>query len=101
MFGQLSGSLQGFEGFGDLKVPVLSVAIPPSAGPTEQDSPFGSTAPSSNETPMASIVVPASAQPKQGTAPDALGASLQDIDPELGSSYDALLRELGSVPRAK
>ncbi len=73
MFGQLSSSLTGLQGFGDLD----DVPAPP--------------------------VVPVTAPPVHATpvaAPTAITAHLQDIDPELGSSFDAVLRELGQTPRA-
>lgn len=75
MFGQLSGSLQGLQGFGD-----LDAQLPKSVG-------------------VASA--PAQKVAAEQPAPADIGASLQDIDPELGSSFDALLRELGSVARVK
>ena len=73
MFGQLSSSLTGLQGFGDLE-----------------------EAPAKPVGPVPSLQVPA----PQHTAPTAIGANLQDIDPELGSSFDAVLRELGQKPRA-
>ncbi len=86
MFGNLSSSLQGLQGFGDLDAPSPTVAKPEPAA-------FASAV---------TIAIPAaSATLAPDTAPAAIGASLQDIDPELGSSYDALLRALGSAPRAK
>jgi hypothetical protein len=107
MFGQLSGSFQGLEGFGDPKAPVLSVPMARSAEPVGRnpaavaEAPAELDAPSRTEVPAARALVPVSPEPRQDTAPAALAASLQEIDPELGSSYDALLRELGSVARAK
>ena len=80
MFGNLSSSLQGLQGFGDLDAPAAKASSPaPDASAlTATPDPLG-----------------------QDTAPAAIGASLQEIDPELGSSYDALLRELASAPRVK
>jgi len=72
MFGQLSSSLTGLQGFGDLD------ETPPK--------PVG---------PVPTLQVRAS----QDAVPGAIAAHLQDIDPELGSSFDAVLRELGQSPR--
>ena len=82
MFGQLSSSLQGLQGFGDLDAPA------PRATKAE---------PAALASAIAPGIPAASATPVQDTAPAAIGASLQEIDPELGSSYDALLRELRSA----
>ena len=91
MFGQLSSSLQGLQGFGDLDAPAAKAASPaPAAAPA---------APAAAQ--AQAVVAVSSATVVQDPAPAAIGASLQEIDPELGSSYDALLRELGSAPRAK
>jgi len=73
MFGQLSSSLTGLQGFGDLDDAPARTAVPVTAPP-----------------------VHAAAD----AAPTAIAAHLQDIDPELGSSFDAVLRELGQTPRA-
>ena len=86
MFGNLSSSLQGLQGFGDLDAPAAKASSPASAVAA---------------IPVAQEVHALSAVMAQDTAPAAIGASLQEIDPELGSSYDALLRELGSAPRLK
>ncbi len=86
MFGNLSSSLQGLQGFGDLDAPA--------AKPT-------TSAPADTAIAVDHGVPAASDATAQNTAPAAIGASLQEIDPELGSSYDALLRELGSAPRLK
>lgn len=86
MFGNLSSSLQGLQGFGDLDAPAAKASSP---------------APSVAEISVAQEEHALSAVMAQDPAPAAIGASLQEIDPELGSSYDALLRELGSAPRAK
>jgi len=86
MFGQLSSSLQGLQGFGDLDAPVANATRPaPAASAVAQ---------------AQDVIAVSSATVLQDPAPAAIGASLQEIDPELGSSYDALLRELGSAPRA-
>ena len=86
MFGNLSSSLQGLQGFGDLDAPAAKASSPAPAAPVS---------------PVAQDVHAVSAVTAQDPAPAAIGASLQEIDPELGSSYDALLRELGSAPRLK
>jgi hypothetical protein len=85
MFGQLSNSLQGLGGFGDVDPPVQKSVKPdlgsvsPLAGPPSE---------------------PLAGTPHQST-PVALGSSLQEIDPELGASYDALVRELASTAPPK
>ncbi len=86
MFGNLSSSLRGLQGFGDLDAPAAKASSPAPVAPA---------------IPMAKEVHAVSAVMAQDPAPAAIGASLQEIDPELGSSYDALLRELGSAPRLK
>ena len=86
MFGNLSSSLQGLQGFGDLDPPAAKASSPAPVAPA---------------IPVAQDVHAVSAVMAQYPAPAAIGASLQEIDPELGSSYDALLRELGSAPRLK
>ena len=86
MFGNLSSSLQGLQGFGDLDAPAAKASSPAPVAPA---------------IPAAQDVHAVSAVTAQDPAPAAIGASLQEIDPELGSSYDALLRELGSAPRLK
>ena len=73
MFDQLSGSLQGLQGFGGLDKPAV-------ASPTPQSVPV--------------LTVLAKAPP--GAAPATIASSLQQIDPELRSSYDAILRELAA-----
>ncbi len=82
MFGNLSSSLQGLQGFGDLDAPAAKATSP---------------APVSPAISVAHASSAVSVSTAQDTAPAAIGASLQEIDPELGSSYDALLRELGSA----
>ena len=89
MFGHLSSSLQGLQGFGDLDAPA-----PPSTSPPPAVSALAAPSAPATEAVATDFVV-------HDKAPAAIGASLQDIDPELGSSYDALLRELTSAPRAK
>jgi len=74
LLGQLSGSLQGLQGFGGLDAPAA-------APPTPQSVPV-----------LTTLATLATAKP--APAPSNIAASLQDIDPELGSSYDAVLREL-------
>jgi len=68
MFGQLSSSLTGLQGFGDLD------GVP--------------------SKPVEPVPTPPMQAPHQAT-PGVIAANLQGIDPELGSSYDAVLRELG------
>jgi len=86
MFGQLSSSLEGLSGFGDLG---------------------GEPSKSACSVPVAPVItaVESSLAPSVTTAQDpvpaVLGAALQEIDPELGSSYDALVRELGWPVRPK
>lgn len=82
MFGNLSSSLQGLQGFGDLDAPAAKASSP---------------APIAPAIPVAQDAYAAADATAQDTVPAAIGASLQEIDPELGSSYDALLRELGSA----
>ena len=86
MFGNLSSSLQGLQGFGDLDAPAAKASSPASAA---------------SAIPVAQEVHAVSTVMAQNTAPAAIGASLQGIDPELRSSYDALLRELGSARAPK
>lgn len=86
MFGNLSSSLQGLQGFGDLDAPAAKAISP---------------APAASAIPVAKEVSAVSTVMAQNTAPAAIGASLQGIDPELRSSYDALLRELGSARAPK
>jgi len=79
MFDQLSSSLQGLQGFGDL-------GSPPQAPP------------------MSVPVLTVLAEGAPTAASSAIAASLQEIDPELGTSYAALLRELNTAspnPRTK
>jgi hypothetical protein len=78
MFGQLFNSLEGLQGFGASDAPN---PLPPSPGAVS-----------------ASAYSVAATQPQP---PVALGASLQEIDPELGSRYDALLRELWPAPSVR
>lgn len=82
MFGNLSSSLQGLQGFGDQDVPAPAAKSP---------------APVAAAVSVAHGAYAAGDATAKDTAPAAIGASLQEIDPELGSSYDALLRELGSA----
>ena len=84
MFSNLSSSLQGLQGFGDLDAPAPAAKA-------------SSPAPVAPAIPVAKEVHAVSAVTAQDPAPAAIGVSLQEIDPELGSSYDALLRELGSA----
>ncbi|MDH4480729.1 MAG: hypothetical protein QE283_12725 [Rhodoferax sp.] len=90
MFGQLSSSLQGLQGFGDLDGDTDTPA-PKAANPV----PAAAALPSAHGSSALALVAAPEA------APAAIGASLQQIDPELRTSYDALLRELGSVPAPK
>jgi hypothetical protein len=85
MFGQLSNSLDGLGGFGDVDPPVQK-SVKPDLGPAS---------------PLAGPPLePLAGTPQQPT-PAALGSSLQEIDPELGASYDALVRELASTAPPK
>jgi hypothetical protein len=88
MFGQLSSSLQGLQGFGDLDG---DTPAPKAANPV----PAAAALPSAHVSSAVALVAAPEA------APAAIGASLQEIDPELRTSYDALLRELGSGPAPK
>lgn len=76
MFGHLSSSLQGLQGFGSLDVPPQT--MPPQAP----------------SMPVPVLTVLAKVEPE--ASPATIAASLQEIDPELGSSYASLLRELDS-----
>jgi len=96
MFGQLSHSLEGLEGFGqshasDAKAQDENVqrSSPPSSTPAPTPTPTAAAASTYNV---------AAAEPQM---PVTIGVSLQEIDPELGSRYDALLRELGPAPSAR
>ena len=74
MFDQLSGSLRGLQGFGGLDAPAAASSPPESV-------------------PVLTVL----AKAPSGAAPASIASSLQQIDPELRSSYDALLRELGAA----
>jgi hypothetical protein len=74
MFDQLSGSLRGLQGFGGLDAPAAASSPPQSV-------------------PVLTVL----AKAPSGAAPASIASSLQQIDPELRSSYDALLRELGAA----
>jgi hypothetical protein len=81
MFGQLSSSLQGLGGFGDVEARPLK--------DVKQD-----LAPVS---PLARARLEPLAGTSHQATQAALGCSLQEIDPELGASYAALVRELAST----
>jgi hypothetical protein len=74
MIDQLSSSLQGLQGFGDLGDPPQAPSMP-----------------------VPVLTVLANLEPE--ASPAAIAASLQEIDPELGSTYASLLRELHSSGR--
>jgi hypothetical protein len=74
MIDQLSSSLQGLQGFGDLGDPPQAPSMP-----------------------VPVLTVLANLEPE--ASPAAIAASLQEIDPELGSTYASLLRELDSSGR--
>ena len=83
MFGNLSSSLQGLQSFGD------QGGVPPAL-----------SMPASLPVPVLKVL--AKVDPEASSS--AIGASLQEIDPELGSTYASLLRELSTSnpnPRPK
>lgn len=71
MFGQLSSSLQGLQGFGEVDKPLDAPRMP---------------------VPVLTVLADVS----PGATRSTITASLQEIDPELGSSYEAILRELAA-----
>jgi hypothetical protein len=73
MLGNLSSSLQGLQSFGDLG------GAPPAP---------------SMPVPVPVLTVLAKVDPE--ASPSGIAASLQEIDPELGSTYASLLRELST-----
>jgi len=75
MFGQLSSSLQGLQSFGDLGGAPPAPSMPVSL-------------------PVPVLTVLAKVDPE--ASPSGIAASLQEIDPELGSTYASLLRELST-----
>jgi hypothetical protein len=87
LFNDLSSGMAGLSGFGKPDLPDLGVA--PSLS---SQSPLADVVDTERDLPLASVPKPAS------SAPD-IAASLQQIDPQLSASYDALLRELKS-PRS-
>ena len=80
--------MAGLGGFGKPDLPDLGVA--PSVSP---QSPLADVVDTERDGPLSSVQQPAA------SAPD-IAASLQQIDPQLSASYDALLRELQS-PRSR
>ena len=87
LFSDLSGGMAGLGGFGNSELRDLGVA--PSLATQAQTADVVDT---ERDAPAVAIPVPAA------SAPD-IAASLQQIDPQLSASYDALLRELKS-PRS-
>jgi hypothetical protein len=75
MFGNLSSSLQGLQSFGDQGGAPPSPSVPASL-------------------PVPVLKVLAKVDPEASSS--AIAASLQEIDPELGSTYASLLRELST-----
>jgi hypothetical protein len=83
MFGNLSSSLQGLQSFGD-----------------QGGAPPAPSVPASLPVPVLKVL--AKVDPEASSS--AIAASLQEIDPELGSTYASLLRELSTSnpnPRPK
>ena len=87
LFGDLSSGMAGLGGFGYPNLRDLGVA--PSLAP---QAPVADLVDTERDALTASVAAPAA------SAPD-IAASLQQIDPQLSASYDALLRELNS-PRS-
>jgi hypothetical protein len=87
LFGDLSNGMAGLGGFGNSELRDLGVA--PSLARQAQTADVVDT---ERDAPAVAISAPAA------SAPD-IAASLQQIDPQLSASYDALLRELKS-PRS-
>jgi hypothetical protein len=90
MFSDLSTGMQGLDGFGTAAIPALAPAaeLPRHQHPAHEIH-LTDAAP---DTPVAPTT------PQADRAQD-IAASLQQIDPQLSASYDALLRELES-PRS-
>jgi hypothetical protein len=90
MFSDLSTGMQGLGGFGTAEIPALAPAaeLPRHQHPAHEihlaDAP---------------PVAPAAPTASQADKAQDIAASLQQIDPQLSASYDALLRELES-PRS-
>ena len=85
MFSHLSTGMEGLNGFGTAAIPALAPAAElPRHQHAAHEIHLANAAPHSPATPLA-------------PAPDkaqAIAATLQQIDPQLSASYDALLREL-------
>jgi hypothetical protein len=90
MFSDLSTGMQGLDGFGTAAIPALA----PAAELPRHQHP-------AHEIHLADAAPDAPAAPTTPQADKAqdIAASLQQIDPQLSASYDALLRELES-PRS-
>jgi hypothetical protein len=88
LFSDLSNGMAGLGGFG--KPDLLDLGVAPSLSPQSLVADMVDT---ERDIPLASVSQPAT------SAPD-IAASLQQIDPQLSASYDALLRELQS-PRSR
>jgi len=84
MFDTLSDDMAGLGGFGSLRADGVA---PVAVGQTKAAAPIEPQAVSSDT----------SAEPAAPQRAKDITASLQQIDPELGSSYGALLRELEST----
>jgi hypothetical protein len=82
LFSDLSSGMAGLGGFG--KPDLLDLGVAPSLSP---QAPVADVVNTGSDVPLDSVPKPAFG------APD-IAASLQQIDPQLSASYDALLREL-------
>ena len=85
MFSDLSTGMEGLNGFGTAAIPALA---PAAELPRHQHA--------AHEIHLADVAPPAPAAPTAVEADkgQAIAATLQQIDPQLSASYDALLREL-------
>ena len=85
MFSDLSNGMEGLNGFGTAAIPALA---PAAELPRHQHA--------AHEIHLANVAPPATAAPTAVEADkgQAIAATLQQIDPQLSASYDALLREL-------
>ena len=85
MFSDLSNGMEGLKGFGTAAIPALAPAAElPRHQHAAHEIHLADAAPHSPATPL--VPAPDKAQ--------AIAATLQQIDPQLSASYDALLREL-------
>ena len=85
MFSDLSNGMEGLSGFGTAAIPALA---PAAELPRHQHA--------AHEIHLADVAPHATAAPAAPEADkgQAIAATLQQIDPQLSASYDALLREL-------